>query len=130
MALLLARGWTQVKAARAGGVCPDAVTRWLREPDFRRHVQALRDRLMDAAVGQLVAMSGKALGRLERLLESDSEQIAIQAIREWRSGTTDLGIQHDLARRIEEVDAAHTRQPGPTTRPDDADQGDQADVPR
>src|SRR5262249_233683 len=106
-ALMLAHGVSKGKTAKAVGIAPSTLYRWQEDPAFRQKVKDFRTRLTDELVGQLVTMGGKAIKRLGDLLASKDEPIALQAIREWRAATLDLGTMFDLAERIQGIQPAH-----------------------
>lgn len=117
-AILLARGFTRARAAKAAGVAEKTVYKWLHDPSFKLKVEKARNDFRDAIVGRLVALSTKAVTRLEELLDSDSDAIRLGAIREWQKCALDLGNQYDLAKRIEELRETNFGLPEPPTEPD------------
>jgi hypothetical protein len=116
LVMLLARGVSHVKAAKAAGVCAQTVSEYLHDPAFRQRIHELRNRFMDATCGQIIAMSQKAMSRLEELLNAEDARVRLGAIREWKSCVIDLVNQYDLAKRIEEVQTggANTTDPQQT----------------
>jgi hypothetical protein len=84
--LALAAGATITAAAREAGVSERTIRRRLELPEYRMELSRMRSKLLDAAVGQLVEASTKAVATLVELLGARSENvraIAAKAIIEY-----------------------------------------------
>ncbi|HWB10273.1 MAG TPA: hypothetical protein VG826_13665, partial [Pirellulales bacterium] len=77
--LALAAGATAREAAEQAGVEERTAHRRLTDADFRRAVSEARDRLFDAARGRLASLASRAVGTLQRLMESDKPSEALGA---------------------------------------------------
>jgi len=113
--ILLARGVSLVKVAKAAGICRQTLYQYLAEPDFRRRVDEVRNRLMDGVVGQVLAMGNKVLKRLDELLDSPNHHISLGACRAWKEFAVDLVNQYDLAKRIQEISEGNINSLNETT---------------
>ncbi len=78
-ALAIASGSTIVEAAERAGISERTVRRRLDDPDYRMEISRLRSKLLDAAVGRLVAATTQAAGTMQALLEADSEHVRLGA---------------------------------------------------
>jgi hypothetical protein len=96
--LALAAGATAREAAEGAGIGERTVYRRLADADFRREVSEARDRMFDAAVGQLTGLTSKATETLERLLESDKPSEALGAAK----AVLELGAKLRRATKLEE----------------------------
>jgi hypothetical protein len=103
VALALARGRTVRDAAADCGVGERTVHTWLRDPDFRARVDAIRSELFTMAVGRLAELSGQAADALGGLLASPSEAVRLQAARAVLDHGPRLREHVDLARQVEEL---------------------------
>ena len=97
---------THEAAAAAAGVDPSTLRRYLRTPGFVRAYRAARRRLVEAAVGRLQQVAGKAVDALERNLTcgrpGDEIRAAVAVLEHCQKGMELL----DLADRLREVEAA------------------------
>jgi hypothetical protein len=96
--LALARGATVRKAAERAGMGERTVYRRLAEAEFRGAVSEARDRMFDAAVGQLTGLTDKATGTLARLMESEKPSEALGAAK----AVLELGARLRRATELEE----------------------------
>lgn len=78
-ALALASGSSMIDAARAAGISERTVRRRLTKPEYRMEISRLRARLLDAAVGKLVAETTDAVETLSDLLNATSEHVRLGA---------------------------------------------------
>ena len=78
-ALAIASGSTIVEAAERAGISERTVRRRLDDPDYRMEISHLRSKLLDAAVGKLVAATTEAASTMQALLEADSEHVRLGA---------------------------------------------------
>jgi hypothetical protein len=78
-ALAIAAGSTIVEAAERAGISERTVRRRLDDPDYRMEISNLRSKLLDAAVGKLVAATTEAAATMRALLEADSEHVRLGA---------------------------------------------------
>jgi hypothetical protein len=78
----LARGASQTEAGKAAGVGRKAVYLRLQKPEFRQSIEAFRAELLDQTVGMLAGGIGRAVARLEHLMQKASPDAAqVQAAR-------------------------------------------------
>ena len=77
--LALAVGASVAEAAERAGVGQRTVHRRLKDTEFRQAVSEVRGRALDAAVGKLAGLAAKAIGTLERLVQSDTPSVALRA---------------------------------------------------
>ena len=77
----LAAGQSVKRAAEAAGLSERTVYRRLASAVFQRRLAALRDELITAALGELVACASQAVGKLRALLDADDERVQLQAAR-------------------------------------------------
>ena len=77
--IALASGSTIVEAAKHAGISERTVRRRLGDPDCRMEISHLRSKLLDAAVGRLVAATTQAAETMQSLLEADSEHVRLGA---------------------------------------------------
>ena len=77
--IALASGSTIVEAAKHAGISERTVRRRLGDPDYRMEISHLRSKLLDAAVGKLVAATTEAAATMQALLEADSEHVRLGA---------------------------------------------------
>ena len=79
VATLLAAGLRISAVAKAAGVGARTIGTWQMDPEFRRLVASIRDRLMNRAVGILAKNAASAACRLTQLVRSENEGIALRA---------------------------------------------------
>jgi hypothetical protein len=96
--LALAAGATVRQAAQQAGMGERTVYRRLAGVEFRRAVKEARERMFDAAVGQLAGLVGQATETLARLMESDKPSEALGAAK----AVLELGPRLRRATEIEE----------------------------
>lgn len=78
-ALAISSGSTIVEAAERAGISERTVRRRLDNPDYKVEISRLRGKLLDAAVGKLVAATTDAAATMQALLEADSEHVRLGA---------------------------------------------------
>ena len=78
-ALAISSGSTIVEAAERAGISERTVRRRLDNPDYKVEISRLRGKLLDAAVGKLVAATTEAAATMQALLEADSEHVRLGA---------------------------------------------------
>jgi hypothetical protein len=140
VALALASGRTIRESAEAGHVSERSVRNWLGDPAFVARVRALRAEMYAAAVGKLADLSGKAADALGGLLQSEAEQVRLQAAKAVLEVGSKLREQADLADEVEKLrqlvegqvhesgDASPGRGPAPGAASHPADRGTPADA--
>lgn len=79
--LAVARGATIKAAAREAGVDESTGHRWIRKPEIKARVGAVRDQLWGEAAGALAAASTEAVAALRKLLTAKSPRIRLGAAR-------------------------------------------------
>lgn len=90
VALLLAGGSTQTRAAREVKVGVASVKRWCREPEFARRVRELRSAMVDRALGKLAdSMSYAAHTLVELCVPGVQESVRLGAAR----SVLELGVK-------------------------------------
>jgi hypothetical protein len=96
--LALAAGATVRQAAERAGMGERTVYRRLADAEFRGALKGARDRIFDAAVGQLTGRTDKATETLARLMESDKPSEALGAAK----AVLELGPRLRRATELEE----------------------------
>jgi hypothetical protein len=77
----IATGKSFAEAAVAAGVSSRTLYSYRQRPDFSSRVVEIRNALFAEAGGKLARLAGKAADRLEGLLQSQNEAIAIAAVK-------------------------------------------------
>src|SRR4051794_6604293 len=67
--MMLAAGHLKKEAAEKAGVCPQAVSEWLKKPHFQAALDGLRGELVSHAALQLRSMAATAICSLREVLE-------------------------------------------------------------
>jgi hypothetical protein len=101
--LPLAQGVPTSEAARRAGVSERTAYRRMEDPSFRRLVMETRASLFAQAVGVLASTSGKAAEVLGKLLDSESEQVRLNAARLILELGPKIQESTDLAEQIAEI---------------------------
>jgi hypothetical protein len=113
-ALALAEGCSIVEAARRAGVSERTIRRRLATPRYRSEVALLRAKVLDAALGQLIAATTAAVTVLVELLGARSETVRLAAASRILEHALELreltevegrvqSLEQVLLRRTEEV---------------------------
>lgn len=97
LALQLASGMTIAKAAELAGVCERTARRRLKEPKFRRRLEALKREVVGQAVAMLANGMATAAERLIGLVDSPDEKIALTASK----AVLEIGMRFRQAEEIE-----------------------------
>lgn len=104
LALALARGHNIRQAAREAGYSERQAHRYLKQEEFRQLVATLRTRMVDRAVGLLVAAAATAIATLRKLLDDKSPSIRLNAAK----SVLELGIRYqehgELIGRVDELE--------------------------
>jgi hypothetical protein len=103
-ALALAAGQEVKAAAAACGVGERTLHRWREGAAFRSRVQELRTELFGLAVGRLCELTGKAADRLGKLVDSNTETVALGAAKAILEAAPRLREAVDLAARVAELE--------------------------
>jgi hypothetical protein len=77
--LALAAGHLKKEAAEKAGVCPQAVSEWLKQPHFQAALESLRGELLSNATLQLRAMTATAISALRETLETGPAPARLRA---------------------------------------------------
>lgn len=108
----LARGASQTQAAAAAGIGRKSVYLRLQKPEFRQSIEAFRAELLDQTVGKLAGGIGKAVERLEHLMQKATPDAAqVQAARAIADLTVKFKEMHlearltDLQARLEAMES-------------------------
>jgi len=99
----LLEGHTQVQAARIAGVSDRTVRRYLDDPAFRKALRAGRERTRLVQRNRSATLQASALDILDRLLESDSERVQLDAVKIAVSLSRVTEVE-DLEERIADVE--------------------------
>lgn len=109
LAVALARGRNVRQAAREAGYSERQAHRHLKNDEFRQLVTTLRARMVDRAIGLLVAASAAAITTLRKLLDNKSPTVQLNAARSlleqgirYREHGELLDRVDELERRLEE----------------------------
>lgn len=95
---------TQAQAAQGAGVSLATLSNWLKKAEFQRGYREARTRVVEAAVGRLQNLTGAAVDKLGKLLESANENVAYAAAKTILEHSI-KGIETaDLLTRIEELE--------------------------
>lgn len=79
-AILLVSGMSGKETAESVGVTPETVSQWKKDPYFEAFTNQLRLETIESSREKLRFLSGKALKRLEHLIDnSESETIKLKA---------------------------------------------------
>lgn len=97
LALYLASGMTIANAAERAGVCERTARRRLKEPKFRRRLDALKREVVGRAVAMLANGMAHAAERLIGLVDSPDEKIALTASK----AVLEIGMRFRKAEEIE-----------------------------
>jgi hypothetical protein len=108
---------TREEAAKAAGVSPATLYRWLKEPGFREEYRAERYRVVERVLGELLARSSAAIAVLGDGLEDPDINARLRAARsvlDYVLKGTELERKirelDELEERVEELEALlHTR---------------------
>jgi hypothetical protein len=106
VALRLADGASVRGAARACHVGERTVHTWLADPAFTARVTELRSRMFGRAVSVLTRLAGKAARKLNKLMDSEQESIALGACRTVLEAGPRLRELTELEERLAALEAA------------------------
>lgn len=109
----MATGRPLADVAAEAGVSERTVQRRMAKPEFQRKVSDLRWQMMKDLSGRLSQVSGKAMERLQSLLEADSENVRLGAARSILDQTLRVREAVDFEGRLQEVEALCDRKLGP-----------------
>jgi hypothetical protein len=105
VALALAGGQNMREAAGSCGVSEATVKRWRWQPSFVAKVDAFRQEINQQTLAHLIRASVKAVCRLESLIDSKNEQIAIQASRSVLEYNLKFRETDELAAAVQNLQA-------------------------
>lgn len=101
----LASGLTQVAAAKAAGIGPRTLTRWLRtDPEFRAQLEQARAAVFERAADTAASRVEQALATLESLLTSEFEFARLGAARAIVESACRLREIVDLSERVSRIE--------------------------
>ncbi|MGS2640252.1 helix-turn-helix domain-containing protein [Streptosporangium sp. G12] len=109
--LALASGVSIADAARAGGVSPRTVNRWLDNHAFTTQVAELRAQLLGRTVGALIEASVEAVATLRCSLHADSEAVRVRAATAILSAVITIRESVDLEERLAALETAEKEGP-------------------
>jgi hypothetical protein len=112
LAILLASGRSVKSAASELEIGERTAHTWLDNSCFRAFVSELRSRILDAAVGRLVASTTQAVDTLASLLSSERETIRLRAALGIVDSMIRLREHVDFDRRILELEASRADRTG------------------
>jgi AcrR family transcriptional regulator len=121
-----AAGCSLADVARAAGLSQSTAQRRLRDPEVAAEIRRMRDDVMNAAVGKLVALNHRALARLEALVDDESPHVALRAVDIVLNGSLKFRAACDLSERIAALEAADD--PAESPMQAGASQGGTADL--
>lgn len=108
LAALIAQGVPRSQACKRCHLSASTVQRRMQEPAFVALVAELRTRMIDKAIGRLSRVAGKAVRTLERLLESETDGIRLQAASLVLAHAVKLREHAEFTQRIERLEeSAH-----------------------
>ncbi|WP_146402666.1 hypothetical protein [Pseudobythopirellula maris] len=103
--LALAGGADVRHAAATAGIGERTLHRWLKtDPAFRQRVDEARDELFRSTFGALVASGAKAVEKLTKLLNAESEQVQLGAARAILEHMSKGREQVELTERVAELE--------------------------
>lgn len=103
IALLLA-GESHVSAAQQVGINDRTVSRWQNDPAFKAELDRQRRQLAQQALASLQGLADRAVARLGRLIDSQSESVALRACQFVLEQAREHIELHDLAERITDLE--------------------------
>lgn len=89
-AIHLAHGASIAQAATEIGVALATGYRWAKKPEVRANVEQIRAEVLQSAASKIFGIAGKAVATLDRLLDSQAEQICLSAARTILDGSCKL----------------------------------------
>src|SRR5262245_55721740 len=98
-------GHTVAQAARLAHISERSGYRRVREPGFRARLAQLRSDMLAQAAGKLAGVMLKAAQRLEKLLDSGNEPVALGACRVVIEQATKMHEMQVLEQRLAELEA-------------------------
>jgi hypothetical protein len=103
IALLLA-GESHVSAAQQVGINDRTVSRWQNDPAFKAELDRQRRELAQQALASLQGLADRAVTRLGRLIDSESESVALRACQFVLEQAREHIELHDLAERVADLE--------------------------
>lgn len=102
-AALLASGESGRSTARSVDVTPQTVSHWARLPEFSEYFEGLVSRVEQSSAHVLANLRSKALRRLDSLIDSPNEAVALKAIETVLSASRSVIRADDEGRAWEGV---------------------------
>jgi len=102
-------GGNMTEAAKAAGISPRTLERWLTRPEFSGALQAMQTTVLKSITSRLTGLAGKAVDTLAELLSSEGVSDAIKvrvavaaldSVMKWRQG---VALEERLATLEKEV---------------------------
>jgi transposase len=102
-AVEIARGASIAQAAKSVKISETTGYRWARKPELRKAVEDIRSTVLQVASHRLTNIVGKAVDTLERLLDSENENVQLSAARTVIDGTTKMRQLAELEQELEQI---------------------------
>ena len=106
---ILVSGGNMTEAAKAAGISPRTLERWLTRPEFSGALQAMQTTVLKSITSRLTGLAGKAVDTLAELLSGEGVLDAIKArvavaaldsVMKWHQG---MALEERLATIEKEV---------------------------
>lgn len=106
---ILVSGGNMTEAAKAAGISPRTLERWLTRPEFSGTLQAMQTTMLKSITSRLTGLAGKAVDTLAELLSGEGVSDAIKArvavaaldsVMKWHQG---MALEERLATLEKEV---------------------------
>ncbi len=110
LAALLAGGASVRAAARKTGLSERTIYRRQTRTGFAALVQQLRQEMLRQAASRLVRMTGKAVHKLNQLLDSSDERVSLQACKLVVEAALKVGERVELEARIAALEKRQAEQ--------------------
>lgn len=110
-ALAIAQGQSPAAFAKKNAISARTVQRWAKRPAFIAHVEEIRARMLDGAIGIMVSGASDAATRLRLLVaKSQNEQVQLSAARALLADLLSVQSHAELKRELREIRARLDRQ--------------------
>jgi phage terminase small subunit len=101
----LLTGATMPEAARQAGIGERTLFRWQNDPTFKAELDRQRRQLAEQALSSLQGLTDRAVARLGRLIDSESESVALRACQFVLEQAREHIELHDLAERVADLES-------------------------
>jgi transposase-like protein len=102
---VLLTGATMPEVARQIGVNERTLFRWQNDPTFKAELDRQRRELAQQALASLQGLADRAVTRLGRLIDSESESVALRACQFVLEQAREHIELHDLAERVSDLES-------------------------